>query len=327
MIIDTNYSIKKININELNSTILSSSKYHSTLIQPLYIDYQKEYHKNSVFDDYAFIIKTENNTIFIAMTIEKKNKIRELNFYNHPIIIYSSNKINELDNNIIKKNLIKFGNENKISKYKICFKKEKELENLNNNFYLITKKVFLSLSNSKEKIFMNFRPDLRNKLRKNYGDKLLEYRLIDFNNYNNEICKMKKLHREVVGFQTRSDASWLINEKMIINKEAFMLEVMLDKENISYSLFQFTKTTCIYFSSCTKRNMFKVFKNIHHKSMWIAIQYAVNKSKFFFVGDVKIFSKKIISEKEKKIGFFFSRFSKPENNYYYSDNINYLDLS
>jgi hypothetical protein len=322
------YSIEKINFNTLHNTILNSSKYFSNLICPLFIDYQKEFHKKSFFNGHSFKIKTDNNTIFIAMTIETIDGIRELNFYNYPIIIYSSNKISELDNNIIKKILINFGNDYKISKYKICFKKKIELnKNLHNNFFLFCKKIFINLSDSKEKIFMNFKPNLRNELRKNYGIEPLQYRLVDYNNYKDEVHKMKKLHKEIVGFQTRSDNSWLINEKMIMNKKAFLLEVTLDNEIISYSLFHFTKTVCNYFSSCTRRDMFKIHRNINHKSIWSAIQYAANKAKFFFIGDVKIFSKEILTEKEKNIGFFFSRFNEPKNNYYYADNLNYVDFT
>ena len=322
------YQIEKIHENDLQNTDLNSSKYHSHLIQPLFIDYQKEFHRTSIFKNCSLKIKTENNNIILPMTVEIKNELKELNFYNYPIIIHYTKEINNIDNEIIKKVLIDFANQNKISKFKICFKKINKLDNLFDcNFYLISKKVFINLKDSEEKIFKNFKPNLRNELKKSYGIEQLKYRLIDSENYKNEIIQMKELHKKVAGFQTRSDDSWLINQKMILNKEAFLIEVSFGNEKISYSLFQVSKTVCNYFSSCTNRNMFKVYRNINHKSMWQAIQYAINKTNFFFIGDVKIYSRENLSEKEKSISFFFSRFNEPTFNYYYSDSLDYLNFS
>jgi hypothetical protein len=328
MYIKDKYQVEKIHSNVLKDTILNSSKYFSHLIQPFFIEYQKEFHKNSIFEDCTLKIKTENNNIIIPMTIEVKDKVKELNFYNYPIIVHCTQKINNSDNNIISNNLIFFANQHKISKCKILFKKIKKLdESMINNFFLISKKVFLDLTKSKEQIFKNFKPNLRNELRKDYGSKHLKYRIVDHLNYKDEIINMKELHKKIVGFQTRSDNSWFINEKMILNRQAFLIEVSLGDQKISYSMFQISQTTCNYFSSCTNRDMFKVYRNINHKSMWYAIQYAINKTKYFFIGDVKISSKELLSEKEKSIGFFFSRFGEPTYNYYYSDNLNYMDFT
>ena len=158
-----NYQVEKIHSNILKDTILNSSKYFSHLIQPFFIEYQKEFHKNSTFEDHTLKIKTENNNIIIPMTIEVKDEVKELNFYNYPIIIHCTQKINNSDNNIINDNLNFFANQHKISKCKILFKKIKKLdESLINNFFLISKKVFLDLTKSEEQIFKNFKPNLRN---------------------------------------------------------------------------------------------------------------------------------------------------------------------
>jgi hypothetical protein len=118
------YQVDKINSNSLQDTILNSSKYFSPLIQPLFIDYQKEYYKNSIFEDCTLKIRTKNNNIIIPMTIKIKDEVKELNFFNHPIIVHSTQKINDSDNNIIKNNLIYFANQHKISKFKILLKKK-----------------------------------------------------------------------------------------------------------------------------------------------------------------------------------------------------------
>ena len=68
-----NYQVEKIHSNILKDTILNSSKYFSHLIQPFFIEYQKEFHKNSTFEDHTLKIKTENNNIIIPMTIEVKD--------------------------------------------------------------------------------------------------------------------------------------------------------------------------------------------------------------------------------------------------------------
>ena len=43
---------------------------------------------------------------------------------------------------------------------------------------------------------------------------------------------------------------------------------------------------------------------MHHKTLWIAINFIKEKCKFFNIGSINIFSKKDITDKEKNIEKF-----------------------
>ena len=73
--------------------------------------------------------------------------------------------------------------------------------------------------------------------------------------------------------KTRPEKSWLVNEKMIINGQAFLIKIMNKDKLISYSLFFHGNFYAVYFSSCSIRETFSTFKNLTHKSIWKAIEY------------------------------------------------------
>ena len=74
---------------------------------------------------------------------------------------------------------------------------------------------------------------------------------------------MKKMHEEISKKITRSNQSWLLNEKMILNNKAFLVQVSDLTKVISYSLFFYNGRESCYFSSCTYRDLFKDYKNIN----------------------------------------------------------------
>ena len=84
---------------------------------------------------------------------------------------------------------------------------------------------------------------------------------------------MMNLHYSVANRKTRSDQSWLLNEKMILNKKGFLVKVTSKNQTISYSFFFHNHIDAAYFSSCTNREAFKFFNNISHKTIWKAIEY------------------------------------------------------
>lgn len=70
-----------------------------------------------------------------------------------------------------------------------------------------------------------------------------------------------------------------------------------------------------------------MIKNLHHKTLWIAINFIKEKSKFFYIGSITIFNKNNITDKEKNIEKFKKKFkginskfvvlnSFPEYNFY-----------
>ena len=95
---------------------------------------------------------------------------------------------------------------------------------------------------------------------------------------------------------------------MILNKKGFLTRVKLNEKVISFSFFYHNKYTCIYLSSVGIREYYKIVRNIHHKSLWIAINYAKKYCKYFYVGPITLFSKTLISEKELTIEKFKNKF-------------------
>jgi hypothetical protein len=102
---------------------------------------------------------------------------------------------------------------------------------------------------------------------------------------------------EVSGKKTRSRSSWLINEKMLINNYGFITKVSNKEKFLSYYFFFFDKVTTVYFSSVTYREYFKIYKNLGHASIWSAIKYSKNVSKFLYLGDEN--SSSSLTNKEK----------------------------
>ena len=138
----------------------------------------------------------------------------------------------------------------------------------------------------------------------------LNYRIIDKDNYVKEnILEMQKLHEIISMKKTRSNNSWLINEKMILEGKAFIIQVKHNKKLISSTFFFHNNYECIYFSSCTIRDYFKKYF-ISHKTIWLAIEYSkkINLSIFKLGRSKTLETKKKISQKEINIEKFKNSF-------------------
>ena len=110
---------------------------------------------------------------------------------------------------------------------------------------------------------------------------------------------------------------------MILDNKGLLIKVSENKKLISYTFIFFNKENSIYFSSCTDRNMFKIYKNISHKVIWQAIQYLklANCKKFYLGVTKSIYSKSLISDKEKSIDLFKSSFGGDKNYFITINNI------
>lgn len=119
---------------------------------------------------------------------------------------------------------------------------------------------------------------------------------------------MQDMHKIVSGRQTRSNLSWVINEKMIKNNNGFLIKTKLNNLPISYSFFFHDENSCVYFSSCTLRDYFKY--SVNHFSIWNAIEHCKSLGvKSFFIGRSKtLYINEIQDDKEKSIEKFKSLF-------------------
>ena len=200
---------------------------------------------------------------------------------------------------------------------------DEELELLDKKKLLnITDEIYVDLNQDLRNIEQNFSQSLRRKLR--FDSQSLKFTIIDKNNYqNNEILKMRDLHIFVAQRETRNLQSWQQNEKMILDGNGFLVKLEYKGRTISYIFFSFNSTVASYFSSATIRDYFKTLNNITHKSMYLAIKYLKNKSKFLYIGSQTLYSKNLLSEKEKNIEFFKKSFVSKKKNLYKT----YIDIS
>ena len=95
------------------------------------------------------------------------------------------------------------------------------------------------------------------------------------------------------------------------------MRIRKNNETISLSYFSVINKNVYYDVGVALREFYGQYKNIHHKSLWKAIQYAKSiNCKSFFVGSFLEESKKEIDTKVKNIQMFKKRFTKP--NFYHT---------
>ena len=294
--------LKEIETEELiKIKQISKKKHFSHMLDPLYIKFNELYHETSFINKSVFL--NNDNPIYIPNTINKKTK--KYSFYNKPIEIFSENEISKIDYLEIKNYFDKIKSE-KLFKFEI--KHEQNLiDSRLDQVEQIFNEIYIDLSQSIEQIKNNFSSNTRNEIKKNYDG--AKFEIINKENYKeNEIFQMMNFHIKISGKQTRSEQSWKQNEKMILSDRGFLIKVTYKDKLVSLSFFYHNNFICRYYSSVADRDYFKQIRNMHHKSIWLAIDHVKEKCKFFFIGPLTIFNKKNISDKEKNIENFKSKF-------------------
>ena len=275
-------------------------KLYEYLKNSYFIEYQKEYNNHYEYVDLSKSFNLPKINFFFFLTLEKSQEGNKLNYYGKSIQIEEV-----VINNFLLKNLISEYLESLIIKHnikscniKINIPKDNLVsEQLRSK---IINEMYVDLSYSFENIKKNFKQSHRTILNKTYED--LSYEIINNKNYNNEILEMEKMHVEVSGKRTRSAKSWLLNAKMIKNNCAFLIKAKNKEKVLSYNFFFFDCTTTIYFASVSYREYFKIYKNLGHASIWYAIKYSKNISKFLYLGDDHLTNS--CTDKEKNIENF-----------------------
>ena len=317
--------LEEVKINNLDSYYFLDEKI---------IEYYLEYNYQSKFIDRSFIIRDKENILLCPITIEQNKDSKYLNFFGNPFFcIYLKKDINLFVH--FKEKIKEIFESEKIDN--INFIIEKSFNNsLDENNIVLNKNLFKKISNikyinlnlSNEDIRRNFKKGLKYSLKQDYAN--LSYLIIDKENYNEEILEMKKMHKEIAQKSTRTDESWLCNERMILSGKGFLVKVNDENKVISYSLFFNNGKESCYFSSCTYRNLFKIYKNITHKSIFEAIKYLKKKNcNKLTLGETKIIHcNELISEKKKNICTFKSSFGGEMFTHYYLDksNLDFIDL-
>jgi len=301
--------VKKLSLKELKS-LCENNKFISYKLEESYLNYRQEYLK-SKFENYSYYIEDKNKNFCLAIIFLNK-KESKFDFYGHDCELVYQGNLNKL---LIKKFFFELRSIKK--KYKIedisfIIRDKKLIENnifINNKIYKKNKEIIIDLKSKEDQILLNFKPSLRNEIKKRYED--VEYKIIDRNNYiEKDIIKMKNINEKVPGLEKRLIKTWLLNEKWILNNEGFLVQIKAKNEIIGYSLFYYNKITCKYFSSCILNEYFKVYKNLQHLALWFAIKHSKLVSNNFYVGLVIEESIDKLNDKEINIGKFKSKFNK-----------------
>ena len=183
-----------------------------------------------------------------------------------------------------------------IFEFLISFQKLNKLDISTLNPYEVFESQYIDLNLNENDIISNFKPNLRNEIKKNYKEDKMDIRIIDNNNYTkNHILKMSNLHERVSKRKTRSETTWLENERMIVSNKGFLVEIRFQDKLISSSLF-FHNEYDLYFSSASLRDN---LPSTGHISTWEAIKHAKNIGlKRFNLGITKIINSRTIYDKK-----------------------------
>lgn len=296
-----------------------------------YIDYQKNYFLDSKFKIIEVNLTEKNKNSKLFFTIENRGNMKTLNNFNNPIYIDDlgldlksySNLIKEIKKVCLNEGISSISFKKKIKQSNL----EDQLNKNKSHIDFIGIESSINLNDDLNVIFRKFSKGHKSSLKKNYEN--LNYELFDHKNYQkNQIFEMMTFHEKIAGRQTRSKETWKINEKMILDNKGLLIKVLENKKLISYTFIFFNKENSIYFSSCTDRNMFKIYKNISHKVIWQAIQYLklVNCKKFYLGVTKSIYSKSLISNKEKSIDLFKSSFGGDKNHFIIINNLESIQI-
>ena len=306
--------IKEVSVSEIIEELKKNKINSYYFLDELFIEYLQKYNPTSEFEDKSFIIKKDENILYCPITIQRKNGLKYLNFFGEPCFCIYLKYEDEIFFSF-KEKIKEFCEKEKIFNLNLVFDvSETNILNENNLFFEknLSKKIsnikYINLDLTIKDIKKGFKKGLKHLLNKDYST--LSYKIIDSENYSKEISNMKNMHQEVSKKITRPDETWMINEKMILSNKGFLVQVDDRKNVISYSLFFTNGQEAIYFSSCTLKKYFQVYKNISHKSIFEAIKYLKKKeSKNLTLGESKvILGDKNLSDKEKNIFMFKSSF-------------------
>ena len=139
--------ISFVDLEDLKKSFLNDEKNISHKLDEQYIEFKKEYYKDSFFENISFQFDCENVKVICPLTIEFKKKNKNLNFFGDDIVVFTNSKISKnLDLQL--KELFK----NLKSKYAIeettfkVAKKENYIERITKNLEQIKSEIFIDLT-------------------------------------------------------------------------------------------------------------------------------------------------------------------------------------
>jgi len=296
---------KEESIVDFRKKLLEEKIYYSNL----YKEYKSAYIKKKL-NLQEYCSSFEEKKLFLFYTISNS----KISYFEDAAKIHLCSKTSLINQINMIKDILKKKKINKYS-FEICIDKNEIDSQL---LYKINPKLlfetqYISLESLEEDILKNFKSNCRYDLKKILRDKNFTYEIIEKNNFKKDkIFEMMNAHTKVSGRMTRPLETWLINEKMILSGEAFIVVIYYKTQAISFSLFTHNKFMTEYFSSVTFREFFKL-GGINNLTLWLALIFSKKiKIKKFYLGITKYIQVRddtVIDEKQKKITFFKSRFN------------------
>ena len=302
--------------------LIDSVDYNHPIYSEIGLSFYKEYfYKNEKIKNCSFIILNNNTPIvgaIMSINISTNNNINLSGF---------GRGINYLENNL--------GNVEGIKTARKIFKKEfdsiLELNNIGSIFYRDYSSIdgslsvlsrmlldmggipdvhyvqIIDLEKTIESIHSNLSKSCRNSV--NWGKNNLDITVYDSKNVSIEnINKLRNLHIQEAGRETRSKESWEIMYQMILLNNALLIEGSIDNNVVTSSLFYLNRKVCLYAVSATQRSLFN--KPIGHAVLWEAICTAKNLNcKYFDSGGLLYNShESFISPKQLNINRYKKNF-------------------
>jgi FemAB family protein len=264
------------------------------LLTPLDVEYQKEYARESKFEDFSFLAE-ENGAALMGVRLaarEFPDGKKELSGYGRPIVFLEAENLEPSQRDgaagVIREELqnVLLANEN----VPVMFLEHGSTLSPVGRL-LLDRGARASAKFSQILNLTAPEAQLRSQIRKSYkslinwGAKNLKLRLLNHSNITTEAMEQfRLLHIEVAGRETRSARSWELQLEMVRNNEAFVVLGDLDGALVTAALFVHSPKYCYYGVSASKRELFE--KPLGHIVLWTAILEAKKIGcKFFELGE------------------------------------------
>ena len=270
--------------NEFYSTFHLKNSYTPNLsLNDIYL--LKYYSAESSFEDLSFVV-VEKQTVYAAFVgsaeSQKTDDTIRLNGFGRPLTYFAQKDISpSLEKSLTK--VIRKMLDDLFIRY--SFNTVTFLDPMINGYLSCISKYLLDLG---AKIIphpiqlLELTPDtqtIKTNIRKSYkslinwGKNNLSLEIIDQDNANyEEFDKIRQLHIEVSGYETRSKSTWDNQYEQICNGETFAITGKIDKEVVTASIFSNNYENCLYRVGVSKRELFD--KPMSHALIWEAICYA-----------------------------------------------------
>lgn len=264
---------------ELWQRLFSQDALQYPLLTPLDVEYQKEYARESRFEDISFLIEEKGEALMgarLARRVFPDGK-KEISGFGRHIVFCEAQNLDPLQRDgaagVVREELqeVLQANEN----VPVLFLEQ----------YTALSPVGRVLLDSGAKATPRFsqiidltapEAQLRSRIRKSYkslinwGAKNLKLRLLNHSNITAEAMEQfRLLHIEVAGRETRSLRSWELQLEMVRQTEAFVVLGDLDGALVTAALFVHSPKFCYYGVSASKRELFE--KPLGHIVLWTAI--------------------------------------------------------